>query len=61
MNGDTEELLQRMIKAKIPKYMHYFGVHMYRFNYKQVKHIKKIMEVIEELWKQKGHKNYETK
>lgn len=58
MNGDTTELIERMKKQKIPKYMHYFGVHLYRFNYAQVKHLKKILRIVTDMWEEKGNKNY---
>lgn len=58
MNGDTTELIKRMKEQKVPKYMHYFGIHLYRFNYKQVDHLKKILRIVTEMWEERGDKNY---
>lgn len=61
MNGEGEEIIEEMRKNNIPRYMWYFGVHLYKFNYQQVKHLRKILEIVEQLWQKKGDKKYETK
>jgi hypothetical protein len=53
-HGYFEGIKDELRSRGVPKYMHYFAVHVARFNRHQIRHLRNIVEIIEN---RKGYKN----